>query len=149
MDWLHQTFAHLIPEFLKGNSTWLWWLTALSVLSFVGCIVGIPWYLARAPISVLLGDPKPWRGLSYGALARRVLKNLLGAFLFLMGLVMLIGPGQGILTLIVALGLLDIPGKKRIQRRFLLRPRVLRFVNKLRRRAQQPLIIEELAELSR
>ncbi len=111
------------------------WLTLVSVVSFVVCIVGIPLYLARAPADLLVGPALPWRGLSPRRLLLRLLKNALGLVLFVAGLIMLVGPGQGLLTLIVALGLLDLPGKRRLQRRLLLNPKVLKLVNRLRERA--------------
>ena len=58
-----------------------------------------------------------------------------GVALLIAGLIMLVGPGQGLLTLIVAIGLLDLPGKRKLQRKLLFRPRVLKLVNGLRERA--------------
>ena len=110
-------------------------LTVISVGGFVVCIIAIPWYLARAPAGLLVGPPEPWRGLSPLRLGLRMLKNLLGLALLIAGLIMLVGPGQGLLTLIVALGLLDLPGKRALQRRLLFNPRVLKLVNSLRERA--------------
>ncbi|MCA9642104.1 MAG: hypothetical protein KC492_15465, partial [Myxococcales bacterium] len=89
---------------LEQHPTWVW-LTLVSVGSFVVCIIAIPWYLARAPAALLVGPPQPWRGLSPLRLGLRLLKNLIGFALFVAGLIMLVGPGQGLLTLIVALGL--------------------------------------------
>jgi hypothetical protein len=51
---------------------------------------------------------------------------------------MLLLPGQGVLTLVVALLLLDLPGKRRLKRRILSMPRVLRVLNAWRRRAGRP-----------
>lgn len=119
---------------LEDVPTWVW-LTLVSVGSFVVCIVTIPWYLARAPADLLVGPALPWRGLSPLRLGLRLGKNLLGLALLVAGLLMLVGPGQGLLTLIVALGLLDLPGKRALQRRLLFNPRVLKLVNRLRERA--------------
>jgi hypothetical protein len=67
-----------------------------------------------------------------------VAKNLLGALLILGGLVMFFTPGQGILTLLLGLALVDIPGKRALERKLIQRPTVLKVVNRLRARAHQP-----------
>ena len=67
-------------------------------------------------------------------------KNLLGALLVLAGLVLSIPgiPGQGLLTVLVGLLLMDFPGKYRIERNIFSRPAVLRAADGLRRRFGRP-----------
>lgn len=67
-----------------------------------------------------------------------ILKNLAGLILVAAGIVMLIGPGQGILTILVGLILMDIPGKRPIEARIIQRPTVLAAVNKLRAKYDKP-----------
>lgn len=135
-----------IVEALRAAPTWVW-LSVLSGVSFAVCVVAIPLYLARAPTSLLVGGAAAWSELGPRRFALRLAKNAVGALLLVAGLLMLIGPGQGLLTLIVALGLLDVPGKRRLQRKLLFRPGVLRLVNRLRERAGSELI-EDHAALS-
>jgi hypothetical protein len=47
-------------------------------------------------------------------------------------------PGQGVLTILAGLLLMDVPGKRRIERRLLARPGVLSRVNWLRARFGRP-----------
>jgi hypothetical protein len=63
-------------------------------------------------------------------------KNVAGVVLVLLGLVMALPgiPGQGILTMIVGITLIDFPGKRGLERRMIGRPRILRSINKLRAR---------------
>jgi len=61
-------------------------------------------------------------------------KNLLGGLL----VVMLFTPGQGILAVLLGLSLVDVPGKRTLERRLIQRTSVLRVVNHLRSRAAQP-----------
>ena len=72
--------------------------------------------------------------------ARTARTALAGSVLLLLaaGVVMLLAPGQGLLTIMVALLFLDFPGKRRLQRRIVASPRVLRALNAMRRRAGQP-----------
>jgi hypothetical protein len=66
-----------------------------------------------------------------------MVKNLLGALLLVAGILMLVLPGQGILTILAALALLDFPGKRHIEMSILHIPMLLRSINWLRRRAGQ------------
>lgn len=68
----------------------------------------------------------------------RVLKNLLGGVLVVAGIAMLVLPGQGILTILVGLFLIDGPGKRRLELWLMRRPPVRRTIAWLRRRAGQP-----------
>ena len=49
-------------------------------------------------------------------LLAKIGRNLLGGLLILLGLVMLVTPGQGILTIVLGFTIMDFPGKKRITR---------------------------------
>ena len=63
-------------------------------------------------------------------------KNLLGVLLVALGIVMSIPgvPGQGILTILLGVMLLDFPGKRDLEHRLVSQPRVLNAINKLRHR---------------
>jgi hypothetical protein len=76
----------------------------------------------------------------------RALKNLAGVFLILLGVVLSVPgiPGQGILTILLGIVLLDFPGKRRLERSILKRPRVRRTVEQLRHRfGRPPFMLEE------
>jgi hypothetical protein len=60
-------------------------------------------------------------------------KNALGFVLVLTGIFMLLLPGQGLLTIIAGMMLLDFPGKQLLERRLVRRPLVLRSINWLRK----------------
>jgi hypothetical protein len=65
-----------------------------------------------------------------------ILKNLAGVVLFALGVVMALPgvPGQGLLTALIGLTLLNFPGKTDLERRLISRPTVLRAINRLRAR---------------
>jgi hypothetical protein len=72
-------------------------------------------------------------------------KNLLGLVLVLLGAIMALPgvPGQGLLTMIIGMTILDFPGKRRLEVRFLHRPRILGALNRLRARfGRQPLVLD-------
>jgi hypothetical protein len=68
----------------------------------------------------------------------RVGKNALGAVFLLAGFLMLFLPGQGLLTILIGLLLLEFPGKRRLERRLVQRPSILHFLNRLRERRGRP-----------
>lgn len=67
-----------------------------------------------------------------------ILKNLIGVVLIVAGIIMLIGPGQGILTILIGLIMMDIPGKRPLEARIISRPTILTAVNDLRARYNKP-----------
>lgn len=67
-----------------------------------------------------------------------IAKNVAGLILFVLGIVMLIGPGQGILSILTGIILMDIPGKRPFEARLIKRPPVLAVINKLRTRYGKP-----------
>lgn len=78
----------------------------------------------------------PARGPLPVAVLHAIGRNVGGAVLILLGVAMSLPgiPGQGVLTIIIGITLLDIPGKRRIERRLIGRPRILRLLNRMRAR---------------
>jgi hypothetical protein len=86
----------------------------------------------------------PWRGRHpLIRVAGKLTKNLLGLSLLVLGVVLSLPgiPGPGILTMLVGLVLVDLPGKRRLERVILARPHVLRAVNRLRKRFGEPPLV--------
>jgi hypothetical protein len=70
-----------------------------------------------------------------------VAKNLCGVVLILAGIVMLVLPGQGILTILVGLICVDFPGKFAFERWAIRRRGVIHSINWLRKKAgREPLM---------
>lgn len=110
------------------------WLTAtiVSVVLFIGTLVAIPIVCVRLPADYFVRPMRPqvpWRMAARTAVA---------CIVILMGVAMLVLPGQGILTILIGVSLLDFPAKRAWQRRLLRRPSVLRALNAMRMRAGKP-----------
>jgi UPF0716 family protein affecting phage T7 exclusion len=99
------------------------------VLAVVASVLLVPRYLASLPPDYLHGTRRDGASMPV-----KVLRNLLGVVLVILGIAMLLLPGQGLLTLLVGLLLVDFPGKQQLIRRVLGRPKILSLVNKLRAR---------------
>ena len=70
-------------------------------------------------------------------------KNLLGVVLVVLGIVMSIPgvPGQGILTILLGIMLLDFPGKRNLEHKLVSRPQVHNAINKLRHKFGKPALV--------
>jgi len=133
-------------EWIQTHETALWWMAAASMFTFVATLVAVCWLIVRIPSDYFAHDRRhrtPWAGQHPVVRGMLIVgKNLLGCIFLVAGIVMLVLPGQGILTMLVGIMLLDFPGKYKLERWVVWRPTVLRSVNRLRRRAERaPLVL--------
>lgn len=128
-----------IMEWGRNHKTILWWLLVLSIVTFVGSLILVPWLVVRLPADYF-SDAKrhktPWS--DQHPVVRwmmLIVKNAAGYIFILAGIAMLALPGQGVMTIVIGIVLLDFPGKFRAERWLITRRFVLRPINWLRRRA--------------
>ncbi|MFM8551972.1 MAG: PGPGW domain-containing protein [Nitrospiraceae bacterium] len=116
-------------------------LFVLSIAGFVGSLIAIPFILVRLPAQYFderhprtwMEDHHPimrWTGL--------IVKNVIGVVFLLAGFAMLFLPGQGILTMLIGVSLMDFPGKRRLERKLIGRPAVLETINLVRAKFDKP-----------
>ena len=136
-DWLQALTA-----WARVNQSTLTWSAGLSGLVFVGSLLVMPLLLARMPADYFVRTRPASRGWFGRHPAARVLtrmvKNLAGLILLLAGVAMMVLPGQGVITLLVALSLLEFPGKRRLELRLVQQPQVASVIGWIRRRAGKP-----------
>lgn len=127
---------------MAGMENYIWWISGASLLSAIATLLTIPWVVARLPEDYFHhGRRESWRAFRRApaiALVFGVIKNLVGAVLLVLGFVMLFIPGQGLLTILVGLLLMNFPGKYRLERWLVERPGVLKSLNWLRKRQGRP-----------
>jgi hypothetical protein len=122
---------------------------AIFLLTFTASLAIITALVIHLPTNYFV-DRRPFLG-KWPPLARaaaRVLKNLVGVLLVVLGIALSIPgvPGQGILTVLIGLALVDIPGKRRLMRLIARRPLVQRSINGLRARfGREPMVFEKEA----
>ena len=142
-DWVERALPQWLAETLRFLASPRGLTTTLLVTGvlLVGSAWAVRWYVLRLPPHVLLSKRPPRRGRQRVAGMRLlvvVARNLLGAVLLLAGIAMLVLPGQGLLTVAIALALLDLPFKWRLTRAILSYRPVFAGINRLRARAQLP-----------
>jgi hypothetical protein len=116
-------------------------LTVLSLVFFVGSLVAIPVILVRLPADFFdIRVPRPWMKDHHPVLRLigHVVKNLVGAIFLFAGFLMLFLPGQGILTMLIGVSMLDFPGKRKLEAKMIGQPAVLHAINGMRERFGKP-----------
>ena len=119
-----------------------WIFAVVAVFTFVGSLVFVPWAIVRLPADYFHYHARHgmlWSTL-HPALRFALLlgKNLLGVVLVLMGVAMLVLPGQGLLTILIGILLVDFPGKFTFERWLISRKPILHASNWLRKKAHKP-----------
>ncbi len=141
MEWLTELWLGLTwGKILLGVGLFLLSL-GLSFAAIAVVMVKIPAdYFSPNYVHNFMPD-KPWY-VRYSAI---IFKNVFGLFLIVLGLMLSLPgvPGQGILTILLGLIMLDIPGKRPLEARIIKRPSVLSAINKLRQRFNKPPLIME------
>jgi hypothetical protein len=144
-----------MPEWLQAwlPEGWNGWHQAaftvgFAVASAVVSVVVIGFILARLPADYFV-NPEARRPIDRHPVLRcafALVRNLLGWFLVVLGVLLSLPgvPGQGVLTILMGVMLVDFPGKYRAERWLLTRRGVLGGINKLRARLGRPPLVTEV-----
>lgn len=139
-------------ELIQSNDHLIWWMATLSMLTFVASLVAIPWVLLHLPHDYFASKKRTLvRKLEDYPVVLQwlwvVLKNFLGLFFLVAGFLMLLLPGQGFLTMLLGIALLNFPGKYWLERWLVTRGSTLRLINRFRdKHGRKPLIVAPLDE---
>ena len=137
-----------MTEWIRDND-WLWWvLGTFSVISLVSALVVVPWAVAQMSADYFMPERDQSKSFANLRPALRwtglIFKNVLGAALVLLGLLFIFTPGQGFLTILAGLVLMNFPGKRALELWIIRFPMVLKAANWLRRKAgHDPLQVPE------
>jgi hypothetical protein len=119
-------------------------LTVASLVGFIGSLIAIPLILVRLPPDYFdIRVPRHWMKDHHPVLrlVGLVLKNAVGLVFLLAGFAMLFLPGQGILTMLIGVSLLDFPGKRRLEATLVGQPTVLSAINSMRNKFSKPPLV--------
>jgi len=135
MDWLLST----VQQYVSTDT--LIWLTVLSMVIFLGTLIAIPFILVRLPADYFdVRVPRPWMEDHHPVLrlVGHIVKNAVGAIFLFAGFLMLFLPGQGVLTMLIGISMLDFPGKRKVEAKLIGQPTVLSVVNSMRQKFNKP-----------
>ena len=131
-----------IVAWLMSYSSILIGLGGLSVLILVFSIAGMGWFIAQIPEDYFIHDKRQarhWNKYSSQArIAIIIFKNIFGGIMLVAGLFLLVLPGQGLLTIIIGLLLIDYPGKFQLEQKIISIPSIFRSLNWFRAKARKP-----------
>ena len=110
---------------------------SLAIVSLVLVKLPATYFKKSHDRKILPNHPPIIRGLAI------VGKNLLGVVLVVVGILLSLPgvPGQGMLTILLGIMLLDFPGKTRFEYWLVSRPKILHAINKLRHRFSKPELV--------
>ncbi len=110
-------------------------LAIASIVGFVGSLIAIPWILIRLPSDYFdTRVSRHWMKDRHPMLRiiGLVIKNMIGVVFLLAGFLMLFLPGQGLLTMLIGISLVDFPNKRKLEARIVGQHTVFSAVNKMR-----------------
>lgn len=122
-------------------NVYLWWLAAFSAVTFIASLLAVPFFAVRIPADYFSAPRRKQTSRAWPPALRLTFllcKNVGGILLFLAGTAMLFLPGQGLLTMLMGLVLMDFPGKFRLERHLVSRPPVFAAINWIRTRRGVP-----------
>ena len=129
-------------EYLKEYHFVVGWLGLLSVVTFIGSIISIPWIISRLPANYFVRHRQlvDERHKLHPLMARFVfgMRNGFGFIFLLAGIAMLVLPGQGIITILIGISLMDFPKKHTVVDYLVRRPQVINLLNWIRKKERKP-----------
>ena len=135
-------YLNFITKWLATNSSILIGIGGLSLLILIFSIIGLGWFISQIPEDYFIHEKRQadnWD--KYSSKTRIViiiLKNFIGIAMLISGLLLLILPGQGLLTMIIGLLLIDYPRKFQLEQKIISIPSVFRSLNWFRAKARKP-----------
>jgi len=130
-----------LQSFLSEHQGTIVLLAGASLAVFFLSIIVLPLILIRLPADYFVRKPHLPEGHPVIRIILKVIKNIFGLLLLALGFIMLFIPGQGILTMLFGIALMDFPGKWRLQGRIARTPKVHRSLDWLRQKTDRPLFI--------
>ena len=119
------------------------WLGIVSSVIFLVSLLSIGWLVSLIPSDYFINRKESKFKLNYPVawIVSVVIKNIFGYILIFGGILMLILPGQGLITIFIGLLLSNYPGKYSIEKRIIASPKILKSINWLRKRSNEPPLI--------
>lgn len=117
-------------------------LGVLSAVFFVGTLIAVPWMINCMDERYFLNLKNGKQGRSKGSIGKKVatgiIRNTTGLIILLLGVAMLVLPGQGILTILLGLCLMDFRGKRKMILYLVAQQRIQEALNWIRRKGRKP-----------
>ena len=124
-------------EYTNTYKNFIFWISLVSLTIFIISILSIRWLVLLIPENYFKEKKNSILKEEYFFywIAFKFIKNSLGYLLIIVGILMLVLPGQGILTIFIGMILSDYPGKYYIEKKIIQSSIILRTINSIRKRS--------------
>lgn len=115
----------------------------IFLVTFIGNLAIVSFILVKLPTDYFKKNRKTkfWAGPRPAVHAAKVIgKNLLGVLLVAIGIILSLPgvPGQGLLTVLLGVMLVDFPGRRTVEQKLLKRPAISNAITRLRHKFGKP-----------
>jgi hypothetical protein len=134
----------VLLNWVKANESIFALMGVLSLGLFLVSLLIFPLIIIYLPHDYFVRPTPGIMTLNPLRLVLRILKNVFGVFLIIAGILMLFLPGQGLLSILLGVSLINFPGKRGLELRFLRSVRVRRTIAWMRHKAdREPVILPD------
>ena len=145
---MQEMLAPLPDQLLIFFETYGLWIAIGSMAMFVISLASMPFIVAQIPTDYFTHHGRQRMSQSnqhpITQLLLAGLKNMLGAILLVAGFIMLFTPGQGLLSILFGLMIMNYPGKYQLECWIIHKPVIFHAVNNMRKKqSREPLLPPE------
>ncbi len=131
LDFITQATADYHQHFI--------WVGIVSFIVFVISLLLTPFLLGKIPIDYFVHTNQHKLEIEHlGHLIVVLIRTLVGSILFIAGIVMLVTPGQGVISILLGLFLMEFPGKRKLELKLINHEPTFKTLNWLRNKANKP-----------
>lgn len=129
-------------DFFIKNQDILIYLGIGSFIFFIIMILITPWLVGKIPYDYFVNDKYSMKSASkITKFIVNPIRNIFGLILFILGFIMLFTPGQGIITILLAVLVMRFPYKRELEQKIIANKNILKALNWLRDKNNKPHII--------
>lgn len=137
-----------IIQWLSNNEQAVFWIAIISAAFFFLSLIIIPWLIIRIPPDYFSEPARKRSTLFSGhpllAILFKMIRNTIAVFFILLGVLLLVLPGQGLLTILIGVFLADFPGKHRLVNWIVSKKSVMNTINWLRKKSgKEPIQVSD------
>ena len=122
-------------NWLQLHHDLLAWIGGVTLAASLLSPIAIIWLIEQLPADYFI---RPRAIDRHHLHPLSLMKNLFGLILIVAGVAMLVLPGQGVLTMLIGLVIMNFPGKKALEKRLLRLPKIAAAVNWIRKKGGKP-----------
>ena len=134
-----------ILAWLSENEQLIQEIGTVSLVMLGLTIVVLPVVVMKLPADYFINEKREpsWRTRKHPLMwvSLSLVKNVIGLSLILVGVAMLVLPGQGTITILIGLAMTNFPGKYGLERRIACQPAVGYTLNKIRKLTGVPALL--------